>query len=203
MTPRPSETPEEHVERFQYNLQRSPYASLPLPDNVSKTTLIKGMKEQWVETLNIMGKGHIYQENFADIIDLCIRSSGGSTILMLVECDMIARDNKISSRGITRAEIGNLLEDFKTDILGTLTTQLDIMQAKQKQVEAEQNLAIFCPRCRKKHNHKECPFDTVQVCAICTKYHSTESCPSVPGLKAVYKEAEEETKPVYLLNQHR
>lgn len=29
-------------------------------------------------------------------------------------------------------EIGNLLEDFKTDILGTLTMQLDILQAKQK-----------------------------------------------------------------------
>lgn len=81
--------------------------------------------------------------------------------------------------------------------------QLDIMQAKQKQVEEKQNLAIFCPRCRKKHSHKECPLDVVQVCTICTKYHSTESCPSLPGLKAVYKEAEEEPKLVYLLNQRR
>lgn len=79
MTARPSETLEEYVEHFQYNLQRSPYASSPLPDNALKTTLIKGMKEQWIETLNIMGKGDIYQENFADIIDLCIRSSRGST----------------------------------------------------------------------------------------------------------------------------
>ena len=53
------------------------------------------------------------------------------------ECDMIIRDNKISGGGITRAEIGNLLEDLKINILGTLTTQLDIMQAKQKQAEAE------------------------------------------------------------------
>lgn len=79
MSARPNETLEEYVERFQYNLQRSPYASLPLPDNVLKTALIRGMKEQWIETLNIMGKGDIYQENFADIIDLCIRSSRGST----------------------------------------------------------------------------------------------------------------------------
>ena len=56
MVARPSETLEEYVEHFQFNLQRSPYASLPLPNNVLKTTLIKGMKEQWVETLNIMGK---------------------------------------------------------------------------------------------------------------------------------------------------
>ena len=60
MTAKPSETLEEYVERFQYNLQRSPYASAPLPDNVLKTALIRGMKDQWVETLNLMGKGDIY-----------------------------------------------------------------------------------------------------------------------------------------------
>eukprot|EP00253_Pinus_taeda_P015703 PITA_15703 len=108
MVARPNETLEEYVEHFQYNLQRSPYASLPLPDNT-----------------------------------------------------------------------------------------------KQKQAEAEQNFAIFYPRCRKKHNHKECPLDAVQVCAICMKDHSTESCPSLPRLKAVYKEAEEDPEPVYLLNQRR
>jgi len=80
------------------------------------------MKEQWIETLNIMDKGYIYQENFADIIDLCIRSSIGNTRLKPTECDMITRDNKISGGGITCTEISNLLEDFKTDILGTLTT---------------------------------------------------------------------------------
>jgi len=43
MVARPSENLEEYVERFQYNLQRSPYANLP--DNALKTTMIKGMKE--------------------------------------------------------------------------------------------------------------------------------------------------------------
>lgn len=160
------------------------------------------MKEQWIETLNITGKGDIYQENFADIIDLCIRSSRGSTRLKPAEHDKFTRDNKISAEGVTHAEIGNLLENFKTNILGTLTTQLDIMKAKQKQEEVEQNLAIFCPRCKKKHNHKECPLDAVQACAIRIKDHSMESYPSLPGLKAVYKEAEEDPEPVYLLNQH-
>lgn len=87
MIARPNETLEEYVEHFQYNLQRSPYASLPLPDNVLKTALIRGMKEQWIETLNIMGKGDIYQEIFADIIDLCIRSSIGSTRIKPAEHD--------------------------------------------------------------------------------------------------------------------
>ena len=60
MVARPSETLEEYVEHFQYNLQRTPYINMP--DNVLKTTMINGMKDQWIETLNIMGKGDIYQE---------------------------------------------------------------------------------------------------------------------------------------------
>ena len=59
MTAKSNETLEEYVECFQYNLQRSPYPSLPLLDNVLKTALIRGMMEQWIETLNIMGKGDI------------------------------------------------------------------------------------------------------------------------------------------------
>jgi len=108
-----------------------------------------------------MEKGDIYQEIFSDIIDLCIGRSRGSTRLKLAEHDCFVTDNKISIEGVTREKIGNLLENFKTDILGMLTTQLDVMQAKQKQMEVEQNLAIFCPRCRKKHSHKECPLDAV------------------------------------------
>lgn len=64
-------------------------------------------------------------------------------------------------------------------------------------------MVIFCPRCKKKHSHKEFPLDTVQIYAICTKDHATESCPSLPGLKTVYKEVEEETELVYLINQCR
>jgi len=127
MIARPNETLEEYVECFQYNLQKYPYASLPLLDNVLKTTLIRGMKEQWIETLNMMGKVDIYQESFADIIDLCIRSSRGSTTVKPAEHDRFVRDNKILTEGVMRVEIGNLLENFKIDILGTLTTQLDIM----------------------------------------------------------------------------
>ena len=49
---------------------------------------------------------------------------------------MITRDSKVLSGGITHAEIKNLLEYFKTDILGTLSTHFDIMQAKKNQAEA-------------------------------------------------------------------
>ena len=81
--------------------------------------------------------------------------------------------------------------------------QFNIMQAKQKKAKVEKNLVIFFPRCRKKHNHKECPLDVIKFCAICTKDHPTEGFPSLPGLKEVYKEAEEESEVVCLLNQRR
>lgn len=57
------------------------------------------------------------------------------------------KGSKAHSGGVTRMEISNLLEYFKTDILGTLTTQLDVLQAKQKQALSKQNLAILCPHC--------------------------------------------------------
>ena len=73
MTTKENESLEEYVERFQYNLQRSPYGTLP--GEVLKATLIKGMKDEWVETLNLMGKGDIYQETYEDIVLLCIGCS--------------------------------------------------------------------------------------------------------------------------------
>lgn len=130
MVAKTNETLEEYVECFQYNLKRSPY--LNFPPEVLKTTMIKGIKDQWVETLNLMGTGDIYQEDYDNIIQLCIRSSRRSARLKQTGHDAITRDKKASGGNITRVEIGNILEDFKTDILGTLNRQLDIMQGKEK-----------------------------------------------------------------------
>jgi hypothetical protein len=37
------------------------------------------------------------------------------------------------------------------------------------------------------------------MCAIYAKDHATKQFPSLPGLKAIFKEAEEETKPIYMM----
>jgi hypothetical protein len=135
MIAKENESLEEYVERFHYNLQRSPYGALP--GEVLKETLIKGMKDEWVETLNLMGKGDIYQETYDNIIQLCIRFSRGSTQTRSGMQTSLTRSNNTTSGGVMRAEVGNLLEDFKIDILSTLTTELDVLQAKQKKTEAE------------------------------------------------------------------
>jgi len=73
MTAKDNEALEEYIECFNYNLQRSPHTVLP--KEVPRAILIKGMKEEWVETLNLMGKGDISQEDYDEIIRLCIRCS--------------------------------------------------------------------------------------------------------------------------------
>jgi len=40
-----------------------------------------------------------------------------------------------------------MLEEFKTDLLSTLGTQIDTLKAKKRQEEEDQMLAIFCPKC--------------------------------------------------------
>jgi hypothetical protein len=80
------------------------------------------MKDEWVETLNLMGKGDIYHETYDGIVQLCIRCSRGSAWTRSGIWAPIMRSSNITSRSVTREEICNLLENLKTDILGTLTT---------------------------------------------------------------------------------
>lgn len=51
------------------------------------------------------------------------------------------------SQGISKLEISNLSLDFKQDIINDVVTQLDMMIAKKKQVEAKLQLAEYCPHC--------------------------------------------------------
>lgn len=77
-----------------------------------------------------MGKRDIPQQDYDEIVRLCIKCLRGSTCTRLGSQDPMIRGSKPPSGGIIRMEIGNLLEDFKTYIICTLTTQLDILQAK-------------------------------------------------------------------------
>lgn len=71
-----------------------------------------------------MGKEDISQEDYDEIIRLCIRCSRGSTHTESGSQDSMTRGSKPATGAVTRVEIDNLLEDLKTYILGTLTMQL-------------------------------------------------------------------------------
>ena len=95
--------------------------------------------------------------------------------------------NTPSSGGFTRIELGNLLENFKTDILGAMGSQLNALQAKKRQEEERAVMSIFCPICRTKHPQWEFPLNNIFVCHICMEEHPTNDFPSLLGLQAIYK----------------
>jgi len=99
MTSKEDETLEEYIERFQYNLQISSYTTLPR--DVLKTTLLRGMKYEWIEILNLMGQGDISREEYDDIVKLCIRCSCGSTRTKLGTHDPLSRSNRVAGGGVT------------------------------------------------------------------------------------------------------
>lgn len=109
---------EDYVERFEYTLQR--FAYVELDKNILKIILIKGMTYESLNMLNLMGKGDISKESYNTIWELCVRCSRGD-----IRNKPGTRDTLGS--GVTREEIDVLLDNFKANILSTLSPQLDLL----------------------------------------------------------------------------
>jgi hypothetical protein len=183
------ESLEDFLERFTFTLQKSKYNDLQ--DEAVKTLFLKGVLEEYIDTLNLMASGDIYQKNFETISELCRTYSRSKGKAAKSVREPVNKNTKTStSGGVTKVELGNLLDNFKTDLLGTIGSQLDTLKIKRKQEEENPVLSIFCPKCRKRHPLRECPLDNISVCAICTENHKTEDCPSLPGLQAIFKGGE-------------
>ena len=68
---------------------------------------------------------------------------------------MVSRINKSIARIVSRDEIGKFLDNFKTNILGSLSEQIDSLKIKNKQKVENVAFYIFCPICRKKYSLRE------------------------------------------------
>ena len=79
-----------------------------------------------------MASGDISHKPFAKICEMCINCSSRAKTWKNVWDPYNGSLKPVSSGGITRAEIGNLLENFKTDILSTIGSQLDTLKIKNK-----------------------------------------------------------------------
>lgn len=145
MSQKEDESLEDYVERFQYNLQ---WFKIKLDKPTMRTILLKGIRDECVELLNIMGRWDISQEIYDDICDLFRRYSRGISKNHKDSWAISIRSMKSNSRGVTQSELGNLLDDFKTDILSSIVSQINKLQDKQKQVENAPELFILCPKCR-------------------------------------------------------
>jgi hypothetical protein len=147
---------------------------------------LKGIRDDCIEVLNLLSSGDVHQNPFAEIVDYCRRYSRGQDKIGKAPRDSFSRNTRQSSGTVSRIELGNLLKNFKEDILSTISNQLDTIKLKKKQ-EEETILAIFCPRCRKNHGEKECPLNVIEICGLCTLEHPTSECPTLLELQAMYR----------------
>lgn len=131
MMQKEEESLEDYVELFHYNLQRSKHSDLDL--EILKTIFLRGMRDDSLNTLNLLVTGDISQETFVEIIKLVLRCSQGSSKGRSTTQDAFVCIQKSAGGGVTRAEIKNLFENFKTDILSTLSTQITTTQIKKAQ----------------------------------------------------------------------
>jgi hypothetical protein len=122
---------EDFLERFTYTLQKSKYNDLQHEE--IKTLFLKGVSDEYINTLNLMASEDIYQKYFEEISELCrtySRSRGKNAKSVR---ELVNKNTKVpTSGGVTRIELGNLLEKFKTNILGTIGSQLDTLKIKIK-----------------------------------------------------------------------
>jgi hypothetical protein len=113
--------------------------------DILKTIFLKGVIDDCLNMLNMLGKGDISKESYEDIVNICKRCSRGSTRNKSATKDtMFSRVHKLANGGATREQIGNLLEDFKTEMINSFSSQIDTLQVKQKKEKSDQVLSIFC-----------------------------------------------------------
>ena len=124
---------EDYIERFIYTLHKSKYHDLR--EDVVRTLFLKGISEDLLESLNLMEADDISHKNFAQIDEMCknySRSRGEFGNNFREPYSINVRGNIPSLGGVTRMELGNLLENFNTDILGAMGSQLDALKAKKR-----------------------------------------------------------------------
>ena len=121
------ESLEEYLERFLYNYQKYKQR---LNDNTIRTIFLKGIQDEYIDVLNFMGAWDIFQLTFEEISNLCKKYSRSKAKNGKGIQD--TRINKSTLRDVTRVELGNLLENFKIDILSTLSSQLDTIKTRKK-----------------------------------------------------------------------
>lgn len=163
--------------------------------------LICAMRDDFLDMMDILSKGDISKESYDDIIALCLICSRGSSKMRMGVRDVYARIHKSANGGITRAQIGHLLESFKTNLM-SISAQMDSLQIEQKKCEVEKSLAFFFSRCKQKHPPRESPLNSVEICSLCENEHPTQICPSLPELKemkVVIQAPDEEFNSTYFI----
>jgi len=173
------ESLEDYEERFQLSYKR---VRCTLDPESLKLVLLRGVREDILDTLNLLEGGDIYYPPYEDIKNV-FKNHSREAMKKARSTQPMA--NSSSSNTSIKGEIGNMMEYFKIEMLQTLSLQMDTMHIKRKEAE-ERELAIFCPRWTRRYPRNECPLNLIEICSICEENHSTNKCPSLLGQKDVY-----------------
>jgi hypothetical protein len=190
---------EDFVDRFLYVLQRTKLGTLS--NETTMTIFLRKIVEEYIDVLNLMCSGDISNFPFVDICNLCRNYSSRAKQGKWIR-GTFSRVTKSVVGGVTRVDLVNLLDYLKTEILGTLSSQLNTIKIKKKQEEENATLTIFCHQCRKMHPPREYPLNNV-LCVIFVEDHDTESFPSLSRLKYIYKGGNETIGPSFQADPKR
>ena len=98
-----------------------------------KYFLLKSIRDEWIDLLNLMGKGDVSQLSFRDICELRTHISRGKARTRKNPRDPVrTRINKYATGMVSKAEIGNFLDNFKTHIFGSHSEQLYTLKIKKQ-----------------------------------------------------------------------
>jgi hypothetical protein len=116
MNHKEDDTLEELVEQFKYNLQRT--RKKKLNDEMKKIIFLREIKDELIEVLNLMGEGVVSMLDYNDLCYLFHKYSRGNERIGKFSRDVISIFSRQAMRdGVTKEEIDNMFENFKTIVL--------------------------------------------------------------------------------------
>ena len=114
MTVGNDESLEDYKERFQLSYKR---ARCTLDPKALKLVLLRGVREDLLDTLNLLARGDIYLLPYESINTVFRNHSRAARKKGRGSQPMVSPS---SSNSFIKGEIGNMLEDFKSEMLQTL-----------------------------------------------------------------------------------
>ena len=124
---------------------------------------LHGIRDETMDALNLIGKGDISKLSFDDICDICRNYSRSHRSIRGHTSKFSTMGN---TSGVSKCELGNLLEDLKTDLLNHMGKQIDTLYSRRKHEEAKKALVLYCPTCRKKHGPEDCPYNRTHIASL-------------------------------------
>lgn len=105
------------IERFRYTIKREKLHHLG--SDTIKTLLLRTIRDDWIDILDLMSKGDVYQLSFEEICETCKQISRRREIVSIS-----------ASRSVSQAKLGNLFDDFKKNYYQYNKTSRNVKNAR-------------------------------------------------------------------------